>query len=119
MPRKPLPPDVKAAYDRVYYERHRALIVADRTRRRRELGEWFAIFKQTLACARCGENDPACLDFHHRDPATKDMDLASVVHRGWSKARIFEEVAKCVVLCANCHRKLHAGRFTIDELVES
>lgn len=56
-------------------------------------------------CSRCEESDLACLDFHHRDRATKDMDAAGM--RRFSRDRMLAEIAKCDVLCANCHRKHH------------
>jgi hypothetical protein len=59
-----------------------------------------------IACSRCGEDHPACLDFHHRDPATKDMNIAQVMGN-ISLKRLREEVQKCDVICSNCHRKLH------------
>ena len=56
-------------------------------------------------CAKCGENDPSCLDFHHRDPDTKEGDIGKI--RRYSMKRLLAEIAKCDVLCANCHRKHH------------
>jgi hypothetical protein len=47
------------------------------------------------------------LDLHHKDPKEKEFCLGEIVHRGWSKKRILEEVEKCDVHCANCHRELH------------
>jgi hypothetical protein len=69
---------------------------------------WFAELKVQLACSRCGEDHPACLQFHHRDPKAKDVSVANAVRRGWSRERILRELAKCDVLCANCHFKHHA-----------
>ena len=69
-------------------------------------------------CIRCGETHPACLDFHHRDgKTTKEGNIAEI--RRFSYARIYAEIAKCDVLCANCHRKHHWGerqrQLTISE----
>lgn len=72
----------------------------------------FAEFKATCQCVRCGENDPVCLDFHHTDPSTKFMSIVDMV-RVYSWNRTKEEIAKCVCLCSNCHRKVHAGRFIL------
>lgn len=77
--------------------------------RRREIASWFGELKSQLACSQCGENHPACLQFHHREPSTKEMSLADAVRRGWSRERILAEAAKCLVLCANCHMKHHAS----------
>jgi hypothetical protein len=67
--------------------------------------EWRA-FKATLYCAKCGFNHPAALDFHHEDPSTKTDSVNQLVSDGRFKAAM-QEVKKCVVLCANCHRIHH------------
>ncbi len=67
-------------------------------------------FKKTLSCSRCPEDDVDCLDFHHSDPSTKEIPIARATTQGWSMKRIKEEIAKCEVLCANCHRKHHSLR---------
>lgn len=56
-------------------------------------------------CVSCGETDVACLDFHHRDPETKEGHIGEF--RKFGMKRLLTEIAKCDVLCANCHRKHH------------
>lgn len=74
---------------------------------RRKLVDWFTEYKKTLACVLCGEKEPACLDFHHlRD---KDREVAVMVKNGAGKQAILDEISKCIIVCANCHRKIHAG----------
>lgn len=58
-------------------------------------------------CAKCGEREKACLDFHHL--GEKDMTVSAML--GMNEQRVRFEISKCIVLCANCHRKLHAGIF--------
>ena len=65
-------------------------------------------FKCEKGCMFCGEKEPCCLDLHHIDPDTKEYAIGHMV-RNFGKDRLMEEIAKCVVICANCHRKLHAG----------
>lgn len=72
-------------------------------------------YKQAQGCRRCGESDSVALDFHHRDPLKKGSEIGKLVAQQVSTTRLREELAKCTVLCANCHRKLHAGRFWIHE----
>ena len=67
---------------------------------------WLWELKSTLKCIKCGESHPACLDFHHRDPAQKRRAVSQLWQLG-SKLNILVEIAKCDVLCANCHRKFH------------
>lgn len=57
-------------------------------------------------CIYCGETELMCLDFHHRDPEQKEFGISRGVLRGKD---LLKEIAKCDVVCANCHRKLHAG----------
>lgn len=62
--------------------------------------------KLNSKCIKCGENHPAVLDFHHRNKENKLFEIST----GWKKSgrlKILEEIKKCDILCANCHRKLH------------
>jgi hypothetical protein len=68
-------------------------------------------FKSAAGCLVCSESDHVCLSFHHLDPAEKELQVSDVhLH---SLEALQEEVKKCVVLCENCHRKHHAGRFEL------
>ena len=73
-------------------------------------------WKDTVAqyktkCFRCGECDPVALDFHHRNGEEKSFQIGRSGNLNIDT--LIAEIAKCVVLCANCHRKLHAGRFSL------
>ncbi len=72
-----------------------------------EVKKRFKEYKSTLSCLSCGESDECCLDFHHRDPTKKDLPVSRAITNNWSWKRLMEEVEKCEILCANCHRKLH------------
>jgi len=72
--------------------------------------EWFQEYKSTLSCSRCGEDHPACIQFHHTDPSVKESNVGRMAYRGVSVERIMAEIAKCEVLCANCHAKEHASK---------
>jgi len=75
----------------------------------------FNQWKTTQSCLICKEDHIECLDFHHLDPAVKDGDVSDMVRNvGWNT--LMNEVQKCVVLCANCHRKYHAGIFSFIEV---
>lgn len=68
--------------------------------------KWYQEYKKTLKCQQCGESHVACLVFHHRNPDEKEFCIGhSFV--GKPEKQIKEEITKCDVLCANCHRKLH------------
>jgi transcription elongation factor Elf1 len=69
--------------------------------------DWFSDYKSNLECTKCGESHPACLTFHHTGDEEKTDDVSAMVGRGYAIERIQEEIDKCIVLCANCHNKLH------------
>jgi len=79
-----------------------------RAERTRAITAWYVELKQQLVCGRCGEDHPACIQFHHTDPTTKERSVADAISRGWGRARILAEIRKCEVICANCHVKEHA-----------
>lgn len=51
--------------------------------------------------------DSVAMDLHHIDPNIKDSGITKLA-KSASYAKLQEEIDKCVVLCANCHRLLHA-----------
>lgn len=73
---------------------------------------WFNEFLSALSCKHCGMNDGDCLEFHHPEPKGrvngKRVEPAITGLLSRSKEFILKEAAKCLVLCANCHRKEHA-----------
>ena len=66
----------------------------------------YVLLCKSSGCLRCGESHPACLDFHHRDPASKIYAVTDAT-RFWKLEKLAKEIEKCDVLCANCHRILH------------
>ena len=75
--------------------------------RRQRTREFLQAQKVGKACRNCGNTDFRVLDFHHLDPTIKEGGLSHAVSSNWSKQRIAQEIAKCELLCANCHRILH------------
>lgn len=90
------------------YQRHKAKVVAKNVVRGQGYRQEFRDYKSTLSCNVCGEDETCCLDFHHLDPTQKDFVVSEMINKVGRK-KIEEELAKCVCLCANCHRKVHAG----------
>lgn len=71
---------------------------------RKETFEILARLK-SVPCMDCGKTFPTCcMDFDHVDPGTKTLAVSQAVRQGWSVERVLEEVDKCEVVCANCHR---------------
>ena len=95
------------AYRREWYYKNKETQISRQRQRRKEIREWFDAYKRTLCCEVCGENHPACLSFHHVDESKKKFNLGILRSGDWSIKTILAEIAKCQVLCENCHRKLH------------
>lgn len=70
-------------------------------------------------CAICGGVfEDCCYDYHHLDASQKDFTISNVNTNGarsWLKVR--DEIKKCALLCAVCHRRLHAGYVTLDNTI--
>ena len=56
-------------------------------------------------CVDCGETDLRVLDFDHRDGVTKRQTISYMVKNAFSLESLQQEIAKCDVRCANCHRR--------------
>ena len=64
----------------------------------------YSIMEQ--GCAKCGEKRLYVLDFHHIDKTQKKNNI-NHLKKSASLENLKEEVAKCIVLCSNCHREFH------------
>lgn len=59
-------------------------------------------------CQCCGyDKCKEALEFHHVNPSTKDFTIGQLKIIKWEKLK--EEIQKCVLVCANCHREIHYG----------
>ena len=69
-------------------------------------------------CVRCGyHKNLAALSWHHRDPKQKsfELDLRNLSNRAQSS--ILSEVAKCELLCTNCHAETHFPQCDLARLM--
>lgn len=77
-----------------------------RARKKRVRAETQAAVLAYLAehpCVDCGEDDVIVLEFDHlRD---KTANVSALIAGASGVKRVFEEIAKCEVVCANCHRR--------------
>ncbi len=92
---------------RTYADRRSYMVEAVKKRRKR-LREMARAYLGG-ACMICGyKRCSGALDFHHRDPKQKEFGLSDRgLTRSWEKT--LKEIKKCVLICANCHREVHAG----------
>lgn len=94
------------ANSRAYYRENRAKVNNRSKQKRIEFMEWWINYKSVLKCERCNESFWFCLDFHHNELGGKEYPVNILVNRR-RKDLLLEEIKKCIVLCANCHRKEH------------
>jgi hypothetical protein len=112
----------RAEYMKEYYKRNREKWLADSKaryeadkdyfktknyRRKTELRDMVTEIKKKSSCARCGFGDHRALQFHHRDGTEKKFGMGSIKSNGVGAKQLEEELAKCDILCANCHMILH------------
>lgn len=75
-----------------------------------EIKQFIKDYKIQHGCKACDEKEPCCIDFHHTD-SNKEKDVSRLKNTSLSKVKA--EIGKCITLCSNCHRKLHAGLIEI------
>jgi len=101
----------RAAYKQRHYGANRQRYVAQARERKRALAlvrtNYLLAWFDDHPCTDCGETDALVLEFDHlRD---KRFDIgAALPYRNWQS--ILDEIKKCEVVCANCHRRRTARR---------
>jgi hypothetical protein len=100
---------------RMYYLRnpasYKARAAANNIRIKAANREKLREYLQGRCCVDCGINDLVVLEFDHRPDEDKRDDVSTLVGRAFSWSTISKEIAKCDVVCANCHRKRTARYF--------
>ena len=101
----------RAAYKQEHYKANKQRYIdqaaASKRKLRLERTMFLLEFFKEHPCTDCGEQDPVVLEFDHlRD---KSFDIGQALsYRNWQS--ILDEIAKCEVVCANCHRRRTAQR---------
>lgn len=85
----------------------------NRKRHREKREKWIAFIREhiDLKCIQCGYDKCfAALDFHHRKPREKEYSIFTMFKLAFiekNKKTFLEELGKCEILCATCHRERH------------
>lgn len=94
-------------YKKQHYKDNKQKYIDNSSKNRIKFKLWFIEeIKSKLSCKICEESRHWVLDFHHRDPSQKDLEVSNLLNK-MSKEILLEEIKKCDTLCANCHRDLH------------
>lgn len=96
------------AYRDEYYKKNKALIISQNSERRKAIKS--ALITNIFAyledhpCVDCGNDDPRVLEFDHLPGYQKVAEIGEMIQNSWSWHKVLEEIQKCEVRCANCHR---------------
>jgi len=91
------------ALNRANQKKRAAKVRIYEAKRRAERLELVNSIKLAQGCALCGYNEhPEALDFDHLNPSEKRLGIGSAKTNNLQK--LLAEIAKCRVLCSNCHR---------------
>jgi 5-methylcytosine-specific restriction endonuclease McrA len=92
---------------RKYADRREALIKA--VVKRRKKIKTLAVEYKGGKCAICGYSKCIeALELHHINPKEKTFGIGAKGYtRAWNKVQ--QELDKCILLCANCHREVESG----------
>jgi hypothetical protein len=97
----------KRAYERQYYANNsdlRKKKIKAQSLRRKANAIAVIEYLKSHQCIDCDESDTVVLQFDHVI-GKKIYEVTTMIWRGFSLEKIFEEIEKCVVRCANCHRR--------------
>ena len=105
--------DCRRKYNAAYYQKHsekyKACRRVNQPRYRQQRRELLVEYLSNNPCVDCGERDPVVLELDHVN-GEKYKNVGDMMSgHGWK--RILREISKCVVRCANCHRRKTARDF--------
>lgn len=88
--------------------KQRAEYLKEAVKKRRKELRVKAIIKMGGKCSICGYDKCFdALEFHHINPENKSFNISvRGLTRSWEN--IEAEISKCILICANCHREIHA-----------
>lgn len=98
--------DCKRSIDQIHHKKYqssgrKALLIKNR---KEEVWASVLTYLHENGCHDCGFRNVLTLEFHHLDSSTKESEVSLLIRNGASKERIWDEIQKCQILCANCHR---------------
>lgn len=103
--------DCRRAYGRKHYLQNRQRYIeqaaALKRRARLERTAYLLEYFRFNPCVDCGETDPVVLEFDHLGDKSFTV-TQGLAERRWQS--ILDEIAKCEVVCANCHRRRTSSR---------
>ena len=98
--------------DKVFYDKNKKKIYAQKTERGKELLKWHRELKSKIPCTDCKKRfHPVAMQWDHLPQFEKGYAISVMVSDGFSKESIMDEIKKCELVCANCHAVRTHKRF--------
>ncbi len=108
----------KQAHDRAYYaDGRRGDWTARKRIRTQKIWDQFFTFLSQQKCQDCGERDMIVLEFDHIG-SDKEYNVSAMLQIGLGWNRIKTEIAKCEVVCCNCHRRRTHARMQFSRRLQ-
>ena len=103
---KPKDPEYRRKVDKKYYRKNREKIYRGKMKRRQKIKENL-VDRLGGKCKMWGyKKCISALEFHHKDSG-KEFSVSELINNS-SEQNVLKEANKCILLCANCHREIHA-----------
>ena len=86
----------------------------DAVQKRRDEVKRMAVEYKGGKCEICGyDKYQGALEFHHLNPEEKDFGISA---KGYTRSfeKVKEEIEKCILVCSNCHKEIHAGIIDLE-----
>lgn len=92
----------RKSHSKQWYQKNKKEHIANVIKKAKLAREWINEIK-SVPCMDCGKTfPPCCMDFDHREPHSKEFDIALCV--AYPREKLEKEIAKCDIVCSNCHR---------------
>jgi hypothetical protein len=93
-------------YTRQHYRKNKAYYMRKAIKHKERRLQYVLDHLSTCFCVDCGENDSIVLEFDHVK-GVKEFNILKAARSGMGLTRLKQEMAKCEIRCANCHRRRH------------
>jgi hypothetical protein len=97
------------------YQKNKEKVYRDSKIRTQHYAKRFQEWKATVSCVVCDLSEACCLEFHHINDDGKDGRVSTALSR-LGKDGIIKEMKKCVLVCANCHHRIHFGSIVLQPI---
>ena len=95
--------DCRRAWDAAYHERTRPIRLSQKRERMQSLVDWMRELKSSRPCTDCGRwFHHAAMGFDHLPGTTKRSEISTLLYSGYRQV-LLDEIAKCELVCTNCH----------------